>query len=96
MSCGCKKKDNLIKTISEEEGIRTELNFFEKIPMGAVALIICLVIIILSFVMILTVYGRFFKMYLYTAIAPLPLSTFASSQTEHTGRSFKILCWSLS
>ena len=53
-----------------------KLNFFEKIPMGAVALIICLTIIILSFVMILTVYGRF------------PLSTFASSQTEHTGRSF--------
>ena len=65
-----------------------KLNFFEKIPMGAVALIICLTIIILSFVMILTVYGRFFKMYLYTAIAPLPLSTFASGQTEHIGRSF--------
>ena len=38
--------------------------------------------------MILTVYGRFFKLYLYTAIAPVPLSTFASHQTENIGRSF--------
>lgn len=38
--------------------------------------------------MILTVYGRFFKLYLYTAIAPIPLSTFASQQTENIGRSF--------
>lgn len=38
--------------------------------------------------MILTVYGRFFKMYLYTAIAPLPLSTFAGETTSNVGKSF--------
>jgi len=38
--------------------------------------------------MILTVYGRFFKMYLYTAIAPIPLSTFAGEPTSQVGKSF--------
>ena len=49
--------------------------FFESIPLWAVTLIGGLFITVLSFIMILTVYGRFFKLYLYTAIAPIPLST---------------------
>jgi hypothetical protein len=43
---------------------------------------------VLSFVMILSVYGRFFKMYMYTAIAPVPLSTFAGEPTQNIGKSF--------
>ena len=38
--------------------------------------------------MIMTVYGRFFKLYLYTAIAPVPLSTFAGEPTQNVGKSF--------
>lgn len=38
--------------------------------------------------MILTVYGRFFKMYLYTAIAPVPLSALAGEPTQQVGKSF--------
>ena len=38
--------------------------------------------------MILTVYGRFFKLYLYTAIAPVPLSTFAGEPTQSVGIAF--------
>lgn len=38
--------------------------------------------------MILTVYGRFFKLYLYTAIAPIPLSTFAGEPSQNVGKSF--------
>ena len=62
--------------------------FFESIPLWAVTLIGSLLIVILSFIMILTVYGRFFKMYLYTAIAPIPLSTFAGEPTQQIGKSF--------
>ena len=62
--------------------------FFESIPLWAVTLIGGLVIIVLSFIMIMTVYGRFFKLYLYTAIAPIPLSTFAGGPTQNVGRSF--------
>ena len=43
---------------------------------------------VLSFVMILSVYGRFFKLYMYTAIAPIPLSTFAGEPTQNVGKSF--------
>ena len=38
--------------------------------------------------MIMTVYGRFFKLYLYTAIAPVPLSAFAGEPTQSIGISF--------
>ena len=64
------------------------LSFLESIPVWAVSLIGCLVVIVLSFVMIMSVYGRFFKLYLYTAIAPIPLSTFAGEPSSHIGKSF--------
>lgn len=73
--------DGLIKTIES-------CSFMESIPLWAVTLIGGLVITVLSFVMIMTVYGRFFKLYLYTAIAPVPLSTFAGETTQNIGRSF--------
>ena len=63
-------------------------NFFESIPLWAVTLIGGLLVTVLSFIMILSVYGRFFKLYLYTAIAPIPLSTFAGEPTQNVGRSF--------
>ena len=65
-----------------------KVGFFESIPLWAVTLIGGLVITILSFILILTVYGRFFKLYLYTAIAPIPLSTFAGEGASSVGRSF--------
>lgn len=62
--------------------------FFESIPLWAVTLIGGLFITILSFIMIMTVYGRFFKLYMYTAISPIPLSTFAGEPTQNIGKSF--------
>ena len=62
--------------------------FFESIPLWAVTLIGGLLVTVLSFVMILSVYGRFFKLYLYTAIAPIPLSTFAGEPSSQVGKSF--------
>ncbi len=62
--------------------------FIESIPLWAVTLIGGLFITVLSFIMILTVYGRFFKLYLYTAISPIPLSTFAGEPVQNTGMTF--------
>ena len=62
--------------------------FFDSIPLWAVTLISGLVITVLSFVMIMSVYGRFFKLYLYTAIAPVPLSTFAGEPSQSVGKAF--------
>lgn len=65
-----------------------ECGFFESIPLWAVTLIGGLFITILSFIMIMTVYGRFFKLYMYTALAPIPLSTFAGEPSQNVGKSF--------
>ena len=62
--------------------------FFECIPLWAVTLIGGLFITVLSFIMIMTVYGRFFKLYMYTALAPIPLSTFAGEPSQNVGKSF--------
>ncbi len=65
-----------------------DCGFFESIPLWAVTLIGSLFITVLSFIIILTVYGRFFKLYMYTAIAPIPLSTFAGQPTQNIGIGF--------
>ena len=65
-----------------------DCGFFESIPLWAVTLIGGLFIWVLSFIMILSVYGRFFKMYMYTAIAPIPLSSFAGEPSQNIGKSF--------
>jgi hypothetical protein len=62
--------------------------FFESIPLWAVTLIGGLFITVLSFIMIMSVYGRFFKLYLYTAIAPVPLASFAGEPSQSIGKSF--------
>lgn len=73
--------DEMVKAIED-------CGFFESIPLWAVTLIGSLVITVLAFIMILTVYGRFFKLYIYTAIAPIPLAAFAGQPTEQIGKSF--------
>lgn len=73
--------DSLIMAIED-------VGFFDSIPLWAVTLIGGLFITILSFVMIMSVYGRFFRLYLYTAIAPVPLSTFGGEPTQNVGKSF--------
>lgn len=73
--------DVMIKAIED-------CSFFESIPLWAVTLIGSLIITVLSFIMIMTVYGRFFKLYLYIAMAPIPLSTFAGEPTQNIARSF--------
>ncbi len=65
-----------------------DCGFFESIPLWAVTLIGSLFVWVLSFIMILNVYGRFFKLYMYTAIAPLPLASFAGEPTQNIGKSF--------
>ena len=73
--------DSMVKAIED-------CGFFESIPLWAVTLIGSLFITVLSFIIILTVYGRFFRLYMYTAIAPIPLSTFAGQPTQNIGVSF--------
>jgi hypothetical protein len=65
-----------------------DCGFLESIPLWAVTLLGGLFITILSFVLILTVYGRFFKLYMYTAISPIPLSASAGEGTQSISTMF--------
>jgi hypothetical protein len=73
---------------SEMDTAIRNLSFLQSIPVWAVSLLGSLFIIVLSFIMIMSVYGRFFKLYLYTAIAPIPLSSFAGEPSGSIGKSF--------
>lgn len=86
-------KDISVRPPGKERFVRLERNFgedysYDGIPLWAVTLIGGLFITVLSFIMIMTVYGRFFKLYLYTAIAPIPLSSFAGEPSQNVGKSF--------
>lgn len=64
------------------------VGFLESIPLWAVTLIGGLFITVLSFIMIMSVYGRFFRLYLYAAIAPVPLAAFAGEPSQSVGKAF--------
>ncbi len=64
------------------------VGFWDSIPLWAVTLLGGLFITVLSFIMILTVYSRLFKLYMYTAIAPIPMSSFAGEPTSSVGKNF--------
>jgi len=65
-----------------------QVGFWESIPLWAVTLLGSLFITVLSFVMIMSIYGRFFRLYTYTAFSPIPLSTFAGEGTSSVGVHF--------
>ena len=64
------------------------LGLLESIPLWLVSLLGSLFITVMSFVLLLTVYGRFFRLYMFTALAPLPLATFAGEGTAASGKAF--------
>lgn len=77
-------------TVLPQEIIDTveDCGFVESIPLWAITMIGGLLVTVLCFIMIFSVYGRFFRLYMYTAIAPIPLSSFAGSPTQSVGISF--------
>jgi hypothetical protein len=64
------------------------IGFLDSIPLWAITILGGLAITILSFIMILSVYGRFFRLFIFTAIAPVPLSTFAGESSQSVGIAF--------
>lgn len=65
-----------------------DVGFLAAIPLWLVTLLGCLVVTVLAFLMILTVYGRFFRLYLYAALSPVALASFAGEGTSQMGRAF--------
>ena len=65
-----------------------DVGFMQSIPLWLVSFLGSLFITVMSFILILTVYGRFFKLYLYTAMSPLPFASFAGETTAGIGKAF--------
>ena len=68
----------------EMAAVIEDVGLLESIPLWAVTLLIW----VLSLIMILTVYSRFFRLYMATAIAPIPLSSFAGEPSSSIGKAF--------
>ncbi|MHA9737942.1 hypothetical protein [Clostridiales bacterium VE202-21] len=64
------------------------VGMLESIPLWIVTLLGSLLITVLSFIMIMSVYGRMFKLYMYTALAPIPVATFAGEPSQSVGKNF--------
>lgn len=76
-------------TLPEEIVVAIEdVGFLASIPLWLVTLLGSLFITVLAFIMILTVYGRFFKLYMYAALSPVALASFAGESTTHFGKAF--------
>ena len=65
-----------------------DVGFWASIPLWLVTLLGSLFITVLAFIMILTVYGRFFKIYMYAALSPVALASFAGDSTSSFGKAF--------
>jgi len=73
---------------SEVKDYLDSFGWFDSIFPWVLALIGSLVIAVLSFLILLTIYSRFFKIYIFTAVAPIPLAGFAGETTSYIGRGF--------
>ena len=86
------KKDNFTGntlTIPDEViDALDDADWDESILLWLLSLVGVIVVVALSIVVLFSVYGRFFKIYIYTAVSPIFLSTYAGEVTSSTGRHF--------
>lgn len=65
-----------------------DMDFWPALGVYLIAFLGSLAVTVASFIVILTVYGRFFKIYLYVIVSPIPLAFLGGKTTEHVGISF--------
>lgn len=75
-------------TPAEVEAALEQADLLTQIPLTVVALVAVIIIYALTIIVMITVYGRFFKLYIYTALAPIPFSTLAGDITQQHGWQF--------
>ena len=61
---------------------------FQEIPLGILAAIGAMVIYVAGAVKVMVVFLRFFKLFIYTALAPIPLAFLGSQETSQTAKHF--------
>ena len=74
----------------------SQLPWYSSLVCVIFAVITFVVVVVLSVTVMLTVYSRFFKLYIYVALAPIPLSTISGEGTQMSGwqfiKSFTAIC----
>ncbi len=75
----------ILKSLSD---LMAAINPLALVPSILLGLIGFIVAIVLSVTLLLTVIGRFFKIYLFAAMSPIPLATFGSESTHSIGQNF--------
>lgn len=72
------------------EGNKTEIamDFFAMFPAFILCLISMVVSVVICFSVLLTVLGRWFKIYLYVMIAPVPVSLLSCEGADRVGKSY--------
>lgn len=61
---------------------------WEQLPLWLVCTLGSIGAMIMAYLVLMTVYVRFIKLYMHVALAPIPLSGFAGEPTQNMGRSF--------
>ena len=64
------------------------LQFFQSIPEFLLVCLMWVVLLIAGIIITVVVYMRFFKVFIYTALAPIPLSFFAHPELKQTAIHF--------
>lgn len=73
---------------SQGNPLEVILMALETVPLFLLSFISIIVVFVAGIVLIVTVYLRFFKVFIFTALAPVPLSTFGSTETSSIGKHF--------
>lgn len=92
------KATGIEKTISKAAGSNnvpseiidsiSDAKLMTRIGCWLIALLGVVVMVAVCIIILLTVYSRFFKVYIYTAISPIPLATFGAVSTSKVGKGF--------
>lgn len=73
---------SLPKAVSD---VIDSLKWYEHIVMWLPQFIGALLIVGIGIGILISVYGRFFKLFMYIGLSPIPLASFASSNTQNMG-----------
>lgn len=88
-SVGISADDGLVEGFPEElKNLIESSGMFEGMGVMLLCILAGVFVFALSLVLLLTVYLRFFKIYIYAAISPFPLSSYAGETTSRIGRTF--------
>lgn len=65
-----------------------QMNWVDRLGPWVISLLGSIAVTIAAMFVLITIYGRFFKIYIYMVLSPIPLATLAGKSTSRVGESF--------